>query len=176
MDREIELNADLIIFVQPTRGLDIGAIENIRKKIIAERDAGKAILLISLELDEIMNCADTIAVIYGGVIQNVAPADSLDEKKVGEYMILPTYEVSDNYTSSENIHKIVSVVDPSGKTYYLDNTTEANRDVDLNGKPIPPVNAFKAMQVGKHTVTIMVVDGAGNITSFTYDVNVKEAK
>lgn len=85
--REIELNADLIIFVQPTRGLDIGAIENIRKKIIAERDAGKAILLISLELDEIMNCADTIAVIYNGKIQNIAPAHTLSVNEVGEYMM-----------------------------------------------------------------------------------------
>ena len=62
--REVEQDSSLMIFVQPTRGLDIGAIENIHKQIIAERDKGKAILLISLELDEIMNCADTIAVIY----------------------------------------------------------------------------------------------------------------
>ena len=85
--REVELNSDLIIFVQPTRGLDIGAIEKIRKKIISERDAGKAILLISLELDEIMNCADTIAVIYNGKIQKIAPADTLSVNEVGEYMM-----------------------------------------------------------------------------------------
>lgn len=85
--REVDTDSDLIIYVQPTRGLDIGAIEKIRSDMIAQRDAGKAVLLISLELDEVMNCADTIAVIYGGVIQNIAPADSLDEKKVGEYMM-----------------------------------------------------------------------------------------
>lgn len=85
--REVDTDADLIIYVQPTRGLDIGAIEKIRKDMIAQRDAGKAILLISLELDEVMNCADTISVIYGGVIQNISPASSLDEKKVGEYMM-----------------------------------------------------------------------------------------
>ncbi|MGL5435701.1 MAG: ABC transporter ATP-binding protein [Lachnospiraceae bacterium] len=85
--REVELDSQLIIFVQPTRGLDIGAIENIRKQIIAERDAGKAILLISLELDEIMNCADTIGVIYSGSIQKIADAKSLTTNQVGEFMM-----------------------------------------------------------------------------------------
>ena len=85
--REIDTDAELIIFVQPTRGLDIGAIENIRKEIIRQRDLGKAILLISLELDEIMNCADTIAVIYNGEIQNIAPADTLDTNRIGEFMM-----------------------------------------------------------------------------------------
>lgn len=85
--REIELNSALMIFVQPTRGLDIGAIENIHKEIIAERDAGKAILLISLELDEIMNCADTIGVIYNGEIQKIADAKELSTNQVGEFMM-----------------------------------------------------------------------------------------
>lgn len=85
--REIELQSDLMIFVQPTRGLDIGAIENIHKQIIAERDKGKAILLISLELDEIMNCADTIGIIYNGAIEKIAPADTLTTNQVGEFMM-----------------------------------------------------------------------------------------
>lgn len=85
--REIELQSPLMIFVQPTRGLDIGAIENIHRQIIAERDKGKAILLVSLELDEIMNCADTIAVIYNGEIQKIAAADSLTTNQVGEFMM-----------------------------------------------------------------------------------------
>lgn len=85
--REIELQSDLMIFVQPTRGLDIGAIENIHKQIIAERDKGKAILLISLELDEIMNCADIIGVIYNGAIEKIAPADTLTTNQVGEFMM-----------------------------------------------------------------------------------------
>lgn len=85
--REIELKSPLMIFVQPTRGLDIGAIENIHKQIIRERDAGKAILLISLELDEIMNCADTIGVIYNGQIQKIAAAKSLTTNQVGEFMM-----------------------------------------------------------------------------------------
>lgn len=85
--REIELESPLMIFVQPTRGLDIGAIENIRKQMIGERDKGKAILLISLELDEIMNCADTIAVIYNGEIQKIADANTLTTNEVGEFMM-----------------------------------------------------------------------------------------
>lgn len=85
--REIELGSSLMIFVQPTRGLDIGAIENIHRQMIAERDKGRAILLVSLELDEIMDCADTIAVIYNGELQKVAPADSLTTNEVGEFMM-----------------------------------------------------------------------------------------
>jgi len=85
--REIELDSSLMIFVQPTRGLDIGAIENIRRQIIRERDAGKAILLISLELDEIMDCADTIGVIYNGQMQKIAEAKSLTTNEVGEFMM-----------------------------------------------------------------------------------------
>ena len=85
--REVEQDSSLMIFVQPTRGLDIGAIENIHKQIIAERDKGKAILLISLELDEIMNCADTIAAIYNGSIQKIAKASELTTNEVGEFMM-----------------------------------------------------------------------------------------
>lgn len=85
--REIELGSDLMIFVQPTRGLDIGAIENIHKQIIAQRDQGKAILLISLELDEVMNLADTIGVIYNGKIQKIADAKTLTPSEVGEFMM-----------------------------------------------------------------------------------------
>ncbi len=85
--REIELESKLMIFVQPTRGLDIGAIENIRRQILAERDAGRAVLLISLELDEIMALADTIGVIYRGQLLKTAPAAELTSRKVGEYMM-----------------------------------------------------------------------------------------
>ena len=85
--REIELDSQLLIFVQPTRGLDIGAIENIHKQILEERDKGKAILLISLELDEVMNLADTIGVIYSGSIQTIADAKELTTNQVGEFMM-----------------------------------------------------------------------------------------
>ena len=85
--REVEQDAELIIFVQPTRGLDIGAIENIHNQIIAERDKGKAILLISLELDEVMGLADTIAVIYNGQILKIADAKTLSVEEVGQFMM-----------------------------------------------------------------------------------------
>lgn len=85
--REVEQDASLVIFVQPTRGLDIGAIENIHKQIVAEREKGKAILLISLELDEVMSLADTIAVIYSGEILKVADAKTFSVKEVGEFMM-----------------------------------------------------------------------------------------
>ncbi|MDR1193676.1 MAG: ABC transporter ATP-binding protein [Peptococcaceae bacterium] len=85
--REISLDSQLLIFVQPTRGLDIGAIENIQNQILAERDKGKAVLLISLELDEVMNLADTIGVIFSGRLLKISPADALTTHEVGEYMM-----------------------------------------------------------------------------------------
>ena len=85
--REIDQDSPLMIFVQPTRGLDIGAIENIHRQILAERDKGRAILLISLELDEIMSLADTIGVIYNGELLKIAPADTLTTNEVGQFMM-----------------------------------------------------------------------------------------
>ena len=85
--REIEEHAKLIIFVQPTRGLDIGAIENIHKQILAERDRGAAILLISLELSEVMELADTIGVVFAGEMLKIAPAGTLTRNEVGRYMM-----------------------------------------------------------------------------------------
>ena len=64
--REVERNPDLLIAALPTRGLDVGAIEFIHKRLIEQRDKGKAVLLISFELDEVMNVSDRIAVIYDG--------------------------------------------------------------------------------------------------------------
>jgi simple sugar transport system ATP-binding protein len=85
--REIEEHARLIIFVQPTRGLDIGAIEMIHRYILEERQRGAAILLISLELDEIMALADTIGVIYSGQLLKIASASELTHQDVGRYMM-----------------------------------------------------------------------------------------
>ena len=85
--REIEEHSPLIIFVQPTRGLDMGAIENIHRDIIAERDRGAAILLISLELTEVMGLADTIGVIYNGQLLKIADASELTSQDVGRYMM-----------------------------------------------------------------------------------------
>jgi len=85
--REIDLKGRLIIFMQPTRGLDVGAISNVHKNIIAERDRGAAVLLVSLELDEVMNCADTIGVIYDGKINKIASASEMTVNEVGRYMM-----------------------------------------------------------------------------------------
>jgi len=85
--REISLNAPLMVFVQPTRGLDIGAIDTIHRQMLAERDRGRAILLISLELDEIMSLADTIGIIYNGEILKIAAASELTTNEVGNYMM-----------------------------------------------------------------------------------------
>ena len=85
--REVEQDSSLIIFVQPTRGLDVGAIHNIHNQILEEREKGKAILLISLELDEVMALADTIAVMYNGQILKCADAKSLSVDEVGQYMM-----------------------------------------------------------------------------------------
>jgi simple sugar transport system ATP-binding protein len=85
--REISLDAMLMVFVQPTRGLDIGAIDSIHHQILEERDMGKAILLISLELDEIMSLADTIGIIYNGEILKISGASELTTNEVGNYMM-----------------------------------------------------------------------------------------
>jgi len=85
--REVELDNDLIIVVQPTRGLDIGATLAIRERIVEQRDKGKAILLISLELDEVLALADTIGVLFEGRLQKNAPAADLTRTEVGEYMM-----------------------------------------------------------------------------------------
>lgn len=85
--REIEEHSPLIIFVQPTRGLDMGAIEKIHRQILDERDRGAAILLISLELEEVMGLADTIGVIYNGQLLKIADASTLTSQDVGRYMM-----------------------------------------------------------------------------------------
>ena len=84
--REINLSPQVLIIAQPTRGLDVGAIENIRKRIISERDKGRAILLISFELDEIMNLCDTIATISKGSIVGVYKSGEVTEREIGIMM------------------------------------------------------------------------------------------
>ncbi len=86
ISREISNDPDLLIAVQPTRGLDVGAIEYVHKMLVRERDKGKAILLISLELDEVMSLSDTIAVIYGGKIAGTFKQGQADEKTIGLLM------------------------------------------------------------------------------------------
>lgn len=84
--REISNEPELLVAVQPTRGLDVGAIEYVHKTLIRERDAGRAILLISLELDEVMNVSDTIDVIYAGSIAAGFQQGEADEKTIGLLM------------------------------------------------------------------------------------------
>ena len=84
--REIDKNPELLVAVQPTRGLDVGAIEYIHKQLVAERDSGKAVLLISLELDEVMNVSDRILVMYEGEIVGQFDPASATVQELGLYM------------------------------------------------------------------------------------------
>lgn len=84
--REIEKDPELIIAAQPTRGLDVGAIEYIHKRLVEERDNGRAVLLVSLELDEVLSLADRIAVIYDGEIVDILDAKEATEQKLGILM------------------------------------------------------------------------------------------
>lgn len=84
--REISDDPDLLIAAQPTRGLDVGAIEYIRNFLIEQRDKGKAVLLISFELDEIMALSDRISVIFDGKILKTVNASETNERELGLYM------------------------------------------------------------------------------------------
>ena len=84
--REINRHPELIIASQPTRGVDVGAIEFIHRKLVEQRDQGKAILLVSLELDEVMALADRIAVIYDGKIVGVVEGSEANERELGIMM------------------------------------------------------------------------------------------
>ena len=84
--REVDRDTPLLIAVQPTRGLDVGAIEYIHGQLIAQRDAGKAVLLVSLELDEVMNLSDRILVMYEGEIVGELDPKKTTVQELGLYM------------------------------------------------------------------------------------------
>jgi simple sugar transport system ATP-binding protein len=84
--RALSQNPDIIIAAQPTRGIDVGAVEYIHGKLLEMRDAGKAVLLVSTEIDELLSLSDTIAVIYEGAIAAVDAADSFDERRLSLLM------------------------------------------------------------------------------------------
>ncbi len=84
--REIDKEPELLVAVQPTRGLDVGAIEYIHKQLVAQRDAGKAVLLVSLELDEVMNVSDRILVMYEGEIVGEFDPKQTSVQELGLYM------------------------------------------------------------------------------------------
>ncbi|MHA2958846.1 ABC transporter ATP-binding protein [Priestia megaterium] len=90
--REVDRSPELLIAAQPTRGLDVGAIEFIHKKLIEERDKGRAVLLVSLELDEVMNLSDRIAVIYEGEIVDIVDPKETNEQELGLLMAGGTRE------------------------------------------------------------------------------------
>lgn len=84
--REIDKEHELLVAVQPTRGLDVGAIEYVHKQLVARRDAGKAVFLVSLELDEVMNVSDRILVIYEGEIVGELDPKTTTVQELGLYM------------------------------------------------------------------------------------------
>ena len=84
--REIDKNPDLLVAVQPTRGLDVGAIEYIHSQLVAQRDKGKAVLLVSLELDEVMDVSDRILVMYEGEIVGQLNPKEITVEELGLYM------------------------------------------------------------------------------------------
>lgn len=84
--RELDRGSDLIVAVQPVRGLDVGAIEYIHSQLLAQRDAGKAVLLVSFELDEVINLSDRILVMYEGQIVGELDPKKIDIRELGLYM------------------------------------------------------------------------------------------
>ncbi|MHC6201920.1 ABC transporter ATP-binding protein [Breznakiellaceae bacterium SP9] len=84
--RELDQSPSLLIVSQPTRGLDVGAIEYIHRRIIEERDKGRAVLLVSFELDEILKLCDNIAALSKGQLVGLVPREEADERKLGAMM------------------------------------------------------------------------------------------
>ncbi|WP_145950100.1 ABC transporter ATP-binding protein [Paenibacillus sp. Y412MC10] len=94
--REVSRNPDLLIVAQPTRGMDVGAIENIHQQLLRLRDEGKAILLVSLELDELLNLSDRIAVLYEGEIMDIVSAERMNREQIGLLMMGESNENDQN--------------------------------------------------------------------------------
>ena len=84
--REVTNNPKILVASQPTRGLDVGAIEYVHEALVEQRDRGKAVLLISFELDEIINVSDRIAVIFEGKIVGILDAEDANENEIGLMM------------------------------------------------------------------------------------------
>ena len=84
--RELSRQVKLLIAAQPTRGLDVGSIEFIHHRVIEERDAGCAVLLVSAELDEVLSLSDRIAVMYKGEILDILPIEEATRERVGLLM------------------------------------------------------------------------------------------
>ena len=104
--REFSRPIKLLIVAQPTRGLDVGSIEFIHRRIIEQRDAGVAVLLVSAELDEIMALSDRIAVMYRGKIVATVDADTATREELGLLMAgVPPEQVAGRMTTQEPVDK-----------------------------------------------------------------------
>lgn len=103
--REIDKEHSLLVAVQPTRGLDVGAIESIHQKIIRDRDNGKGVLLVSLELDEVMNLSDLIYVMYEGQIVALFKGGEVTSEEMGLYM------AGAKKMTPEQIHSVLEKVE-----------------------------------------------------------------
>lgn len=99
--REVDLDPEILIAVQPTRGLDVGAIEYIHHQLIEERNRGKAILLVSLELDEVMNLSDRILVIYEGKIVADLKPEEVTVQELGLYMAGSKTQITSEVSAHE---------------------------------------------------------------------------
>ncbi|MGD9761772.1 MAG: ABC transporter ATP-binding protein [Candidatus Izemoplasmatales bacterium] len=97
--REIDCESKLLVAVQPTRGLDVGAIENIHKTLVSERDKGKGVLLISLELEEVLDISDRILVMYNGKIVAELDPDQTTFQEIGLYMV--GAKIQDKFKATE---------------------------------------------------------------------------
>ena len=100
--RELDRKHELLIAVQPTRGLDVGAIEYIHEQIVKSRDAGSAVLLVSLELDEVMNLSDRILVLYEGEIVGELDPKKTTVQELGLYMAGAKRDVEKEITDEQN--------------------------------------------------------------------------
>ena len=85
--REFELDSSLLVVDQPVRGLDVGSIEYIHRKIVDKRDEGEAVLLVSADLDELFNLSDSIVVMHKGKIAAEKLASETTREEIGEYML-----------------------------------------------------------------------------------------
>jgi simple sugar transport system ATP-binding protein len=94
--REFERDLELLVLDQPTRGLDVGSIEFIHRQVIAKRDAGTAVLLVSAELDEVLEMSDRVAVMYAGQIVGVVDGRSADKGEIGLLMATGGREPSED--------------------------------------------------------------------------------
>ncbi|MBF0780054.1 MULTISPECIES: ABC transporter ATP-binding protein [unclassified Granulicatella] len=101
--REVDRNPELLIAAQPTRGLDVGAIEFIHKRLIDQRTHGKAVLLMSFELDEIMNVADRIAVMHDGKIVGIVKPEETNERELGLLMAGVKHDKSNVTVGGSNV-------------------------------------------------------------------------